>query len=751
MTEQKFGRYEIKSELGRGGMATVYKAYDPRFEREVAIKVLPREMLHDPQFRVRFEREAKTIAALELQSIVPVYDVGEENGQPYLVMRYMTGGSLADMIGKGPLSLPYTIRIMNALAPALDEAHAKGIVHRDLKPGNILFDRAGEPFISDFGIAKMTQSQEATVTGGAIIGTPAYMSPEQAQGEQVDGRSDVYAMGVIMYEMLSGTQPYQATTPMAVVVKQITEPIPQIRNTNPNLPAGIQKIIEKAMSKSTATRFKTVGEMAQALKAVANGQPAEQAIHNATLPSAQKFSEKTQYVQSGQTQYVQGRTQIGPQPQQIYNQPINAAPAIVPKKGLNITLILMLIVGGFSALCVLSVVAMGIFKVCPPAGPWMMPPWCMENVNTIPTAAPQPSVAVVMVETELPQPTATTAPIPTETLAVPATSEPTPTPEKAPPPVLGGADKVAFIQGNEVWMMNLDGSDLQVLTNDKAPKSNLQWVPGTNTLVYISGTNVNSVEINTGKFDTILSFPFAKMLDEFRLSPDGKQVAISLNREMYVVPFEVDQLKAIRGKDGLIQMKGCLSYTGSTLAAIHLKKFRWGTDTTKAAWLFEGGTSGIAQDLIRLTDISRCDATKLNTLVEIPGSFFTPQGYGSNPKLPDFDWDGRDVFLMNTFDNSNGWGYLYTFTSELHKGSQENPVASSKSRCCYRDARWSPDGSYVFFAFKNRDITDAPMQFYYMPVSQFRNSFDATPIPMPEGFFANIKEAPQPALRSIIK
>ncbi|MCX6066321.1 MAG: serine/threonine-protein kinase, partial [Chloroflexi bacterium] len=138
MNPQKIGRYEIKSELGRGGMATVYKAYDPRFEREVAVKILPREMLHDPQFRVRFEREAKTIAALEHQSIVPVYDLGEEDGQPYFVMRCMTGGSLADMIAKGPLSLKTSVKLFERMSSALDEAHNKGIIHRDLKPGNIL-------------------------------------------------------------------------------------------------------------------------------------------------------------------------------------------------------------------------------------------------------------------------------------------------------------------------------------------------------------------------------------------------------------------------------------------------------------------------------------------------------------------------------------------------------------------------------------------------------------------------------------
>src|SRR5574339_624232 len=250
MQPEKIGLYEIKSELGRGGMATVYRAYDSRFEREVAVKVLPTELLHsDPQFRLRFEREAKIIAQLEHTAIVPVYDVGEADGQPYFVMRYMNGGSLSERIKAGGLTIEEAARILGAIAPGLDEARSKGIVHRDIKPSNILFDRRGNPYISDFGIAKLSQAQASSVTGSAIIGTPAYMAPEQASGETVDGRSDIYALGIILYEMLTGRQPYEADTPMAVAIKHITDPVPQIRLTNPGLPEGMDTIIQKAMAK----------------------------------------------------------------------------------------------------------------------------------------------------------------------------------------------------------------------------------------------------------------------------------------------------------------------------------------------------------------------------------------------------------------------------------------------------------------------------------------------------------------------
>jgi serine/threonine-protein kinase len=274
---EKIGRYEIRSELGRGGMATVYRGYDPRFDREVAIKVLPREMLHDPQFRSRFERELKVVAGLEHPSIVPVYDVGDEDGQPYFVMRYMPGGSLADEIKKGKFSLEDTARIINRIAQALTYAHKKGIIHRDLKPDNILFDSAGEPFISDFGIAKLPQSA-GSLTGSGIIGTPAYMSPEQARGNAIDSRSDVYGLGVIVYQMLSGEQPYKADTPMGVAVKHITDPVPEILKVQPSLPAGVDTIIRSAMAKDREQRYPTPTDLARSLNDTAFARDAEPTI-----------------------------------------------------------------------------------------------------------------------------------------------------------------------------------------------------------------------------------------------------------------------------------------------------------------------------------------------------------------------------------------------------------------------------------------------------------------------------------------
>ena len=177
----KIGRYEVIRELGQGGMAMVYLARDPFIKRQVAVKVLPRQFTFDPEFRARFQREAEIIATLEHLAIVPVYDFGEEEDQPFIVMRHMAGGSLADLLSKGPLPVAEIAAMFERLGSALDHAHRLGVIHRDIKPGNILFDAQHFSYLSDFGISKIAEAT-ASLTGTGLIGTPAYMSPEQAQG-----------------------------------------------------------------------------------------------------------------------------------------------------------------------------------------------------------------------------------------------------------------------------------------------------------------------------------------------------------------------------------------------------------------------------------------------------------------------------------------------------------------------------------------------------------------------------------------
>jgi serine/threonine-protein kinase len=271
MAIDKIGQYQIRSELGRGGMATVYEAWDPTFDRKVALKVLPDELLHDGTFRQRFEREAKTIAGLEHPAIVPVYEYGEADNKVFLAMRYMGGGSLADKLRANRLSASGIARIYDRVAPALDLAHGKGVIHRDLKPGNILFDDNGEPYVSDFGIAKLAISSNTELTHGGVIGTPSYMSPEQARGERLDGRSDIYAMGVMLFELLAGSLPYRSETPTGLMMKHILDPIPRLEAVAPGLPGAWQAVIDRAMAKRPEDRYANMASLANDLRAIAEG------------------------------------------------------------------------------------------------------------------------------------------------------------------------------------------------------------------------------------------------------------------------------------------------------------------------------------------------------------------------------------------------------------------------------------------------------------------------------------------------
>ncbi|MBN1310128.1 MAG: serine/threonine protein kinase [Anaerolineae bacterium] len=264
------GRYQIIEELGRGGMATVYHAIDPHFEREVAIKVLPREFLHDPTFHARFEREAKAIAGLKHPAIVPVYDFGEEEGQPFLVMAFLPGGSLADRIRQVPGGLPPAeiIRYVAQIAEALDYAHSKWVIHRDFKPSNVLIDEKDNAVLADFGIAKVSEAT-AQLTGSGIVGTPAYMAPEMTDRGGVTHLVDVYALGVTVFEMLAGSQPYEGDTPMGTALAHIVKPIPDVCSYRPDLPEDAQYVIVTAMAKDPADRYPSAGALAEALEQVA--------------------------------------------------------------------------------------------------------------------------------------------------------------------------------------------------------------------------------------------------------------------------------------------------------------------------------------------------------------------------------------------------------------------------------------------------------------------------------------------------
>jgi serine/threonine protein kinase len=275
MIGQNVGQYRVIEQIGLGGMATVYKAYQPSMDRYVAIKVLPHHFMHDPTFLGRFEREAHTIAKLEHIHILPVYDYGRHEDIPYLVMRYVEGGSLSDLLRAHPTGLPLAeaVRLIGQIASALDYAHARGVIHRDVKPSNALLDYEGNVLLTDFGIAKIAEATVQLTTGGTV-GTPAYMSPEQGMGKELTPATDVYSLGVVLYQILTGRVPFEAETPIAVIHAHIYDPLPLPRNFRPDLPEAVERVLLKALAKVPGDRYQTAGEMAAALNEAVRAAPA---------------------------------------------------------------------------------------------------------------------------------------------------------------------------------------------------------------------------------------------------------------------------------------------------------------------------------------------------------------------------------------------------------------------------------------------------------------------------------------------
>jgi serine/threonine-protein kinase len=311
---KQIGGYEILGVIGHGGMATVYRAQQVSMNRIVAIKVLPRQYVNDDTYMQRFHREVEIVARLEHRNIVPVHDYGEHEGQPYIVMRYMPAGSVDDLLLSGPLEVDKILGVIEQIAPALDYAHSKNVLHRDLKPSNVLMDDDGGAFLTDFGIARILgEPSVPSITTQGVVGTPSYMSPEQAQGQSLDGRSDVYALGIMVFEMATGRRPFLSDTPYGVAVMQVTTPPPSPRALNPTLSIPFEQVVFKALKKKKEERYSNAVTLAEALRRALD--PPASSIHD-TQPGIPKPTTKPVPIRQNQ-----------PVPQVV----VPAAPAYTPQ------------------------------------------------------------------------------------------------------------------------------------------------------------------------------------------------------------------------------------------------------------------------------------------------------------------------------------------------------------------------------------------------------------------------------------
>jgi serine/threonine protein kinase len=265
---QTLGQYRVIAQMGHGGMATVFKGYHPRLDRFVAIKMMHQAFQEDKNFLARFEREAQIVARLDHPHIVPVFDFADFEGRPYLVMKYIEGRTLKGVLEDQPLAMGDILNLMPRIADALDYAHRQGVLHRDIKPSNIIIDVNGTPYLTDFGLARMAQLGESTLSHDMLLGTPHYISPEQAMGSrELDNRTDIYSLGVVLYELVVGRVPFSADTPFAIIHDHIYRPLPEPMKVNPEITPEVSAVLEKALAKSPADRYATATELVNAFKA----------------------------------------------------------------------------------------------------------------------------------------------------------------------------------------------------------------------------------------------------------------------------------------------------------------------------------------------------------------------------------------------------------------------------------------------------------------------------------------------------
>lgn len=278
--------YTVMEQLGRGGMATVFKAYHASLDRYVALKVMHPAFMEDENFLARFQREARVVAKLEHPNIIPVYDFSDHDGRTYLVMKYVEGMTLKGRLQEGPIPPDEGVKIIETLGAGLAYAHEQGVLHRDIKPSNVILAKDGQIFLADFGLARIASAGESTLSSDMMIGTPQYISPEQALGERDLGpATDIYSFGVVVYELVVGQVPYSSDTPFSVVHDHIYKPLPLPRTVNPNVPESMERILLKSLAKDPADRFESVDVMVTAFKKSVLGDTLPDVEHVASVPT----------------------------------------------------------------------------------------------------------------------------------------------------------------------------------------------------------------------------------------------------------------------------------------------------------------------------------------------------------------------------------------------------------------------------------------------------------------------------------
>jgi serine/threonine protein kinase len=772
-------RYRIIELLGQGGFGAVYRAWDNIFDLPCAIK----ENVETAEAVQRqFLREARLLHALRHPNLPMVKDYFIVPGQgQYLVMDFVEGEDLHEMLDKrgGPLPegqvLAWAVQICDALIYL--HAQTPPVIHRDIKPANIKITPEGRAMLVDFGIAKRYDPDLKTTQGARAV-TPGYSPPEQYGQSVTDGRSDIYALGATLYNLLSDRTPPDS---LDLLIHRAAPPMP-LAAVNPAVSPPVSAIVAQAMQMDREQRFASVAEFKAAIRCAPSAIYDPQAevetkkavrgpASDATLHSMVEI-DKVGIVSHANTASVvvdhqnipsvvqpQGGEEGAPETARlteknatgqgmitVAQQPGDIAQlqgrrgAVLRRWAIWVVGVILVIAFVMALLAAIGrnttnnglqtrVVALEksatALAILPPsATPLPLSPTPMHAV--LPSATPSPPPSPTFTET----PSPTSSPTPTETS--------TPTPSG---PVIGGADKVAFIDKNEVWVANLDGSDLVQLTDDRTVKSNLQWAPDGQSVNYISGKCVYAALLAEKRAELINCFNFAQYFKAFEISPDGKQVALSIDNQLYIVPYDLGLLRSVSVRESLTKIATCKDY--APYRPFFVKFPRWSRDGSQLASIIMGVASGVgAADTVMVISLEKCTSSS-DIIEKFPPPYFMPVEYKTSPTIVNFGWDGYTQFSLATFIRNSGFGKLYTYNSSSHKDTGPLELISE---CCYRDPIFSPDGSHLLFAYQKYPGGDGNIQLYMALFGTLGLGGSYTPLPLPP---IDPKSQPQPALRKV--
>jgi hypothetical protein len=681
------GKYQIVEQVGKGGMATVFKAFQPGLDRYVAVKVLPAYYAHEEGFSQRFVREAKAIARLDHPNILPVYDFGQSDGLSYIVMKYVTAGTLKDRLGK-PLTAQESLGILQQIAAALDHAHDRGLLHRDVKPGNILIDESGWVYLSDFGLAKMVEGSVELTDTGTGVGTPAYMSPEHGQGLKVDERTDVYSLGIVLYEMSTGRVPYEAETPMAVVVKHITSPLPLPRTINPTIPEPVERVILKALAKDPKDRFTRAGDMVKALEVAVTQTKGEPAVG---APVSETQEAPIVPPPSAQPPVAPSPSQPVSAPAQRSSLPILAiagmAGALVLVGAALVVALMLLLrgggdsgggpdVAGGSPASPSSTPVPGALD--PAATPTSIQPSVAEGETPRPTAtatAAAPSVPSATPTLTL-TPVVTATPFPTGTPTSTATPEPTFTLSPSPtftPTSIPLPGRLVFtrnpgshdLNDNEIYTYDLQQGIITRLTNNSFNDWIPRWSPDGRRIAFTS----NRENDNTQNYDVWVMNADGSDPQRYIATGAWDEYAAwsPLNNDQIAVSTTADNNSEIHVG------------TGNDLRRLTFNAVRdeWPT------WSPDGGRIAHSNYQFGKGDIYVTDVTS-------GGAEWL---YGTDGDDNQLAWspDGRWIVFVQRSDDRDAFGQLLLISADGSSPSTLTPAYAS-------NPAWSPDSGWIVFA-----------------------------------------------------